>query len=182
MAEINALQQLIIAIDLCFEKGLVAPTLALLFSGIDTMAWLGLPDDQEDVTRDEFIRWADRYLLPESGILCTALDLYSARCGILHSMTAESRAIRTGNAKRVFYAWGTHRFEDLQQILNRIGEPIVALQVDALIKAFRIAIDKFVEASEHDADLGRRINSRLNKVFVSYNFSLKPDPNPTTVA
>ncbi|MGD0775521.1 MAG: hypothetical protein ABSC05_22120 [Candidatus Solibacter sp.] len=118
------MQQLIIAIDYCFEKRLIAPTLALLYSGIDTMAWLGLPDDRQDVTGEDFVQWTDRYLLPDSGISCTALDLYSSRCGIVHSMTGESRAIRRGVAQRVFYAWGNHRAEDLQQILDRIGQPI----------------------------------------------------------
>ena len=88
---------------------LVIPTLALLYSGIDTMAWLGLPDNQEDVTPEDFIQWADRYLFPDSGIPCTALDLYSSRCGIVHSMTAESRIIRQGIAKGVYYARGNHR-------------------------------------------------------------------------
>ena len=47
MPKTNALQQLIIAIDLCFKEGLIAPTLALLYSGIDTTAWLGRPADHE---------------------------------------------------------------------------------------------------------------------------------------
>ena len=165
MPGINAVQQVIMAIDLCFEKGLIAPTLALLYSGIDTMAWLGLPDDQQDVTADDFIRWTEQYLLPSSGIPCTALDLYSSRCGIVHSMTGESRAIRRGDAKRVFFAWGNRRAEDLQHALDRIGEPILAVQVDTLVRAFRTAIDRFVKASEQDGELNRRVGSRLNKIF-----------------
>jgi hypothetical protein len=167
MPEINALQQLIIAIDLCFENRLIAPTLALLYSGIDTMAWLGLPDNQEDVRREDFIRWTDCYLLPDSGIGCSALDLYSSRCGIVHSMTGESRVIRRGDARRVFYAWGNHRADDLQQILDRIGQPILAVQVDTLVRAFRIAVDRFVWASEQDTDLNRRVGLRLDKIFMN---------------
>jgi hypothetical protein len=165
MPAINAVQQVIIAIDFCFEKGLIAPTLALLYSGIDTMAWLCLPDDQQDVTSEDFIQWTEQYLLPGSGIPCTALDLYSSRCGIVHSMTGESRAIRRGIAKRVFFAWGNRRAEDLQQVLDRIGEPVTAVQVDTLVKAFRTAIDSFVKASEEDAELNRRVSARLDKVF-----------------
>jgi hypothetical protein len=90
----SALQELEIAIDLCFQERLITPTLALLYSGIDTMAWLGVPDNREDVTGNDFTRWADHYLLPDSGLACTSLDLYSSRCGIVHSMTAESRTIR----------------------------------------------------------------------------------------
>ena len=167
MSEINALRQLITAIDLCFEKRLIAPTLALLYSGIDTMAWLGLPDNQEDVKGEDFIRWTDRYLLPDSGIGCSALDLYSSRCGIVHSMTGESRIIRRGEARRVFFAWGNHRADDLQKILDRIGQPILAVQVDTLVRVFRIAVDRFVEASEQDPDLDRRVGLRHDKIFTN---------------
>jgi hypothetical protein len=169
----NALQQLMIAIELCCKERLIGPTLALLYSGIDTMAWLGLPDDQEDVTGPDFIDWASRYLLPESGIPCSASDLYSSRCGIVHSMTAESRAIRQGNAKRIYYAWGNHRAEDLQQILDRIGRPVLALQVETLVRAFQVAVDRFVDASEHDPALNRRIDPRLDKIFGSMELPAK---------
>lgn len=167
MSEANALQQLITAIDFCFRERLIAPTLTLLYSGIDTMAWLGLPDNQEDVTREDFTRWTDRYLLPDSGIPCTALDLYSSRCGIVHSMTGESRATRRGVAKRIFYAWGNHRADDLQLILDRIGQPIVAVQVDTLVRAFQIAVGRFVKATEQDPGLNRRVGSRFEKVFTN---------------
>jgi hypothetical protein len=178
MPEINAVQQLIIAIDCCFEKRLIAPTLVLLYSGIDTMAWLGLPNNQQDVTGEDFIQWTDRYLLPDSGIPCSSLDLYSSRCGIVHSMTGESRAIRRGVAKRIFYAWGNHRAEDLQQILDRIGQPILAVQLDTLVTAFRIAIDRFVRASEQDLELNGRVGARLDKIFTSMQLPSEVDPTP----
>jgi hypothetical protein len=82
-------------------------------------------------------------------------------------MTGESRIIRRGEARRVFYAWGNHRADDLQKILDRIGQPILAVQVDTLVRAFRIAVDKFVEASEQDPDLTRRVGLRHGKVFAN---------------
>jgi hypothetical protein len=154
----NAIQQAIAAVDLCFEKGLIAPS-------IDTMAWLGLPNDRQDVTGEDFVRWTEQYLLPSSSLPCTALDLYSSRCGILHSMTGESRAIRRGSASRIFFAWGGHRAEDLQRALDHIGEPVVAVQIEALVSAFKAAIERFVTATEQDSDLRRRVEARLDKVF-----------------
>jgi hypothetical protein len=163
----NALQHLKTAIDLCFRERLIAPTLALLYSGIDTMTWLGLPDDQEDVRGEDFVQWTDRYLLPGSGITCTAVDLYSSRCGIVHSMTAESRKIRQAVARGVYFAWGNHRAENLQQILDRMGKPICAVQVDALIKAFQTAADRFMEASQLDPELGQRVSKRQKKILIN---------------
>ena len=176
MPKTNAVQQLIIAIDWCLKQGLIAPTLTLLYSGIDIMAWLGRPDDHEDVTRTDFISWTDRYLLPGSSIPCTALDLYSSRCGIIHSMTAESRAIRQGDVKRIFYAWGNHSADDLQKTLQRIGQPILAVHVDTLVEAFRVAVDRFVKASELDLELNRRIDGRLDEVFTNMEVPAKVKP------
>jgi len=163
----NAIQQLITAINLCFEHGLIGPTLVLLYSGIDTMAWLGLPENQHDVTGNDFIEWTERYLLPDSGIPCNALDLYSSRCGIVHSMSAESRAIRKGNATKLFYAWGNHRAEDLQIMIDHVGERAVAVQVDELIRAFQNAVDRYVKASEQDPALNSRVNERLDKILTN---------------
>jgi hypothetical protein len=165
MAGLNAIQQLVLAIDVCLERGLVAPTLALVHSGIDTMAWLGLPDGQHDVTGEDFIRWVDSYLLPESDLPCTAVDLYSARCGVLHSMTAESRAIRRGTANRLFYAWGNRSAEDLQRMADLVDASVVAVQLETLVKAFRTAIDRFVGVLERDPDVSKRVHARLGKVF-----------------
>jgi hypothetical protein len=174
MAGINAVQQLILAIDLCLEKGLTAPVLALVHVGIDTMAWLGLPDDQHDVTGEDFMQWVDTYLLPESGISCSALDLYSARCGVLHSMTGESRAIRRRTAKRLFYAWGNRNAEDLQRMVDLLDEPIVAVQMETLVSAFRTAIDRFVAANERDRGLRERVGARMGKVFENTQLSGVP--------
>lgn len=165
MAGVNAFQELTLAIDVCLEKGLALPTLALVYSGIDTMAWLGLPDEQHDVTGEDFIQWVDRYLLPGSGLGCAALDLYSARCGVLHSMSAESRAVRRGAAKRLLYAWGNHKAEDLQRMADLVDPSIMAVQVEALVRAFRSAISTFAGDLERDASLGKRVNARLRRVF-----------------
>jgi hypothetical protein len=131
------------------------------------MASLGLPDDQEDVRGEDFVKWTDQYLLPGCGIACTAVDLYSSRCGIVHSMTAESRKIRQGAAREVLFAWRPHRAEDLQQIGDRLNRPICAVQVDALIQAFHIATDRFVQASQLDPELGQRVSKRQKKILVN---------------
>ena len=167
MLKTNALEQLKLAIDLCFREGLIAPTLALVYSGMDTLAWLGVPEGREDVTREDFVSWTDRYLLPDSGITCTALDLYSSRCGILHSMSSESRATRQGVATKVFYTWGSRRAEDLQNMIDWAGQSALAIQVDTLLYAFKEGFDRFLEASERDPVLGQRVSDRLDKIFTN---------------
>jgi len=71
-------------IDACIEKKLTAPALILIYSGIDTVGWIDSTDDY--ATRTSFINWVDAYLLKAKQLQCTALDLYAARCGLLHTL------------------------------------------------------------------------------------------------
>lgn len=82
-------------------------------------------------------------------------------------MTAESRKIREGAARGVYFAWGSHQAGNLQQILDWTGKPICAVQVDALIKAFRTALDGFMEASQVDPELGQRVSKRKKRILMN---------------
>ena len=69
--------------DFCFREELFTESLVLLYAGIDALAWLALPSG--DVNGSDFVKWVNTYLLPDSGLQCTAEDIWAARCGLLHS-------------------------------------------------------------------------------------------------
>ena len=170
-------EALLAAIDTCLKRRLLLPSLLLLYSGIDIMAWLNRPKSHADVNRHDFIKWTDKYLLPSAGLACNAADLYGARCSLLHSYTAESRLSREGNAKQIFYAWGTHRAEYLQELINYVGTyPAVAVHVDDLFGAFRTGIQRFKEALSDDRKQANLVYERTDKFFS--NISLLPNKYP----
>ena len=84
------------AINLCMDQGHVLPTLVLIYASIDILASLGRPAGQEDVSRAHYVGWAEKYLLPAGNIPCTGLEIYAARCALLHTYGAESRLSRRG--------------------------------------------------------------------------------------
>jgi uncharacterized protein (TIGR03437 family) len=92
---LNAIEQLKAAIDLCFRERLIAPTLALLYSGIDTMASLGLPDDQEDVRGEDFVKWTDQYPTPPSVPAVNA-------GGVLNSGSYTTQGVAQGSVVSIF--------------------------------------------------------------------------------
>jgi hypothetical protein len=96
---------LIDAIELCIKNGFFGPALMLIYSTINVMAWLNRAEGHEDVVRNDFLLWVDTFLLPESRISFNALDLYAARCAILHSYSAESKLSRHGKAIKIGHAW-----------------------------------------------------------------------------
>jgi len=63
------------AIGLCVKNHLIGPAIALIYSYVDAMAWVQRPSDQDDVRAKDFEEWVEKYLLPGSGLPCTARDL-----------------------------------------------------------------------------------------------------------
>jgi len=72
-------------VDVCLYNKLIGPALTLIYTGIDTVGWLD--SNNPCATRDSFMGWTNRYLLSSNRLACTAIDLYAARCGLLHTFT-----------------------------------------------------------------------------------------------
>ncbi len=82
----------------CFDAAVI-----LILSGMDSMAFLGMPSNQQDVKRDDFVKWADRYIKFPCDDQLTGLDLYGARCAMLHSYGVVSGMSRKGQCRMVAY-------------------------------------------------------------------------------
>jgi hypothetical protein len=152
-------------IDACIEKKLSSPALILIYSGIDTVGWL---DSSENyATKTSFMRWVDAYLLKAKPLQCTSLELYAARCGLLHTFTPDSQLSSVGKARRIYYAWGTASVQDLQRTIdltNKIGE-YVAVHVNDLYEAWRQGVLQFAEELEKDPDRKSRVYKKAGKFF-----------------
>jgi hypothetical protein len=138
------LDSLLDAVELLLSNKLHGPSLILIYSTIDVLAWLGRHETHPDVTRKDFITWAQTYLLPLPESKITATNLYSARCSVLHSYSVESRLSREQEAVEIFYAWGSATSSDLQRIIDSTGRNAIALQTENLVEALRRGIDKFL--------------------------------------
>jgi hypothetical protein len=90
------------AIRVCLESRLPEAAITLLYAGIDTLGLLDAPAGQLDTDRKSFCNWCDRYIVPSlfttDGEQVRALDLYAARCCILHVSSPISKLTRDGNA------------------------------------------------------------------------------------
>jgi hypothetical protein len=140
-----------------FERGDTIPTILLLYTTIDIFASLARPTGQEDTDRDIFKDWVDKYMLPDSGLPCNADDIYAARCGLLHTLTAESRESRLGHARNINYV-GANESPDAVQAKND-PKCIEDIFVDTtpFVNAFFKACSRFREKVCSDPDLQNRI-------------------------
>lgn len=153
-------------IDLCLmqEPRLGIPALVLLYAGIDGLAWVAIADDRQDVIGADFRAWTKSYLLPDSGLDCDEVDLWAARCGLLHAQIMDSRLARQGQARHIWYHVGPdNRF--LIPIQQSSQQLPVTVSLELLAAAFRRATERFFARIEEDRDLEKRVWSRAGLYF-----------------
>lgn len=154
------------SIELCLTAKLQIPSLILLYSGIDITAWLNRPTSKEYSSRKNFIRWVDNYLLPNPNIKCKAIDLYAARCAIIHSYSFSSRLSEEGKAKEIYYAWGKANVKLLQNDLDRrYKKPAIAIHINDFLEAFKEGVEKFKLSIKSDKEKEKIICNRAGKYF-----------------
>ena len=70
------------AIQLCIDNNLQMPTLILIYSTIDSLAYIAF---EEQKVKLRYVQWIEKYMFINNKDL--ANDLYAARCAILHTQT-----------------------------------------------------------------------------------------------
>jgi len=166
------IHELIKAIDTCFKGKESLSGLILLYSLIDIMAWLSRDQHDADSTKSDFIRWVEEFLLPGSSLPCTAEELYSARCSIIHSYAPEwgTSMSYQGEVKKIYYVWGKARKDTLEGHVNISSEKKdenIVLHLDDLINALKIAIQRFNDSLTYNRALFELIDDRSKKFFIS---------------
>ncbi len=129
------LTQLKQSIDLCIDQKLITPSLVLLYTAIDITSWLRYGDSIKKVG-DRFRKWTDTYILPYLKSKCSSSDIYGARCGILHTFSAESILSNKGAAKQILYAWGNSDKTVLSKMIEMAQmDSYVEIKVEELFNA-----------------------------------------------
>ncbi len=156
------------AIDYCFGSGKWTPGLILLYSSIDIMASLNRDPAKSKVTRSDFVEWVNTYLLPGSKLTCSAIDLYAARCGLVHSYSPDSDLSRDLKAKKIYYAHGNKKSIELQtKINNSSNKDIVSVHIDQLFKALKDAVERFASALKSNPSKEKLAVQRASEFFVN---------------
>ena len=156
-----------LAIDLCIDKGLLMPALILIYSGIDSLASLNRMPEKKKVTREDFKEWCDKYLLPKSGLECSSIDLYAARCSILHTNTAVSDLSMKEEASELIYCIGDiSEREAYQRIDKKYPRKTVIINIGDLDKAFKKSFFIFYEELTLDEAKRMLVYERSKYYFV----------------
>lgn len=126
------------------------------------MALLNMPASQTDVTRTDFIEWADRYIKFPCSEKLTGFDLYGARCSMFHSYGVVSKMSRDVKCRMVAYMT---KIEPEIRYNPDVDKNLVLVSVPALAESFYKGIDQFLVDLFSNKDKAKVAEVRL-KCFV----------------
>lgn len=158
-------------INVCLENGCLGSAVILIYSGIDTMAYLTMPGNQTDVRRDDFVQWCAKYIRFPGQEQITGLELYSARCGMLHTYGVESRLTRDGQCRKLAYM---DRSVPAIRYSQSVDPNLVLVSIEALAKAFCDGIDRFLVDLFADSARAAVAEQRLQQLVVPLPVPPKP--------
>jgi hypothetical protein len=146
------LEQRVAAVRTCLDSDYPEEALVLVYSAIDTLAFLGSAKGEEYSNKNLFIAWCNKYIVPSLGSRAggpSGIDLYGARCGVLHVSSAKSSLGQKGEAREVWYRFrGQHGLN----LATNTPKPAVGLDVEVLVAAFQKGSHSFLEELRPDQE------------------------------
>jgi hypothetical protein len=143
------------------DNGLLTQALTILYAALDALSWLNVATNTMNTTRAHFIDWVDAYFLPGSGLPCSADDIYSARCGILHSRLAGSvRAAAERGARDINYRTGPDEVHSTTRWRSSAEGSLIEVGPNDLLQAFINAVDRFAAEVNGDDERRRSVQGR----------------------
>jgi hypothetical protein len=106
------------AISTLFSEDLLPHSLVIIYSTIDTCGLLDAPPQQAAATSASFKAWVKKYVLTYPGLEFNEVDLWGARCAVLHTFTSESDLSNAGKARQLQYYTGDRSASHVQQLIS----------------------------------------------------------------
>lgn len=133
----------------------------LIYSGMDSMAYLAMPKDQTDVSGKDFIDWADHYIKFSCKDQLTGADLYGARCAMVHTYSVHSRMSREGKARLIGYM-----DQSVPEVRYNpdVNKQLVLVSVPALAEAFFQGTDRFLVDAFSDKTRAPIVEARMKNL------------------
>jgi hypothetical protein len=160
-------------ITLMLEHQRFRGALVLTYAGMDTMAFINMPDCQSEVQKTDFVVWADRYMEFDRPV--TGLELYGARCGLLHSYGIKSRISSAGAGREIGYFSGPDAGPQVRAD-PAICPSLVMVSVGGLVAAFFRGIDRFLIEVFGDALRRPLAEERLRRCVHSLDQGFRINP------
>lgn len=158
----NAITGIIAEIKRCEAASATIAAVAMAYVCIDTMAFLSMPANKSTQNRDDFVTWVDTYLKGHASqrYRYAGVDVYAARCSLLHTFGAEAEMHRHNPAIKMFgyHNGGQHAFDP------QVSPNLVIIGIASFLNDVAIAVENFMKACQTESKLRSRVEARLPKV------------------
>ena len=155
----NLVDELKDGIALLLEVLKPMSAMVLVYSAVDILGALDSADGA--ATRETFVDWANRYMDPRDALGCSGLDLYSARCGLLHNWSPSTRLTKAGTAREIIYILD----RPLSKPQSTSSGPVI-IHPQWLWLSFRDGSSRFIEEVTNDEARFLRVTKNLEGVYV----------------
>ena len=161
-------QDIFDTVDYCLKTDRAIPGLILIYSAIDSFSDLANRTSRKG--RKVFMEWVKKWMLEKSPLPCSEVDIYSARCALLHSQTSESDLTSISEAREIYYVHGDKDVRVLQFALdNSQQKNAIALRIEDLHLAFMQAMNNCMMEINKDVEWRKIFNIKANKFLVTIN-------------
>lgn len=170
----NFLIDTISATGAVYEQNLHGHMLILIFSMIDSMGLLDAPESQIEATGDSFKNWVKKYLLNSNIHQFNEIDLWAARCAILHTFTPQSRLSQAGSARIIQYYSGPKDTPEAKKFIAQIqqlGSNYLVAHIDDIYQSFLGAIKKFAQDLSTNCQSNEAYKKRLRNILQTMRIS-----------
>jgi hypothetical protein len=154
-------------ISLLLDHECYPAAVILTYSGIDTMACLHMPAHQVEVTRDDFVQWVERYIQFPCHDQLSGLDVYGARCSVLHTHGIDSSLSRQGKCRLLGYA---DQMVPEVRYQPSVAKDLVIVSIRGLVEAFFRGIDRALVDLFADKALAKVAEHRLQHMHHTLPF------------
>lgn len=151
--------QIFRGIELCLENNLLFPALSLIYNSIDSLGWIAYGDISVE---KRFVRWVDEYMYSVKKLEPKSIDLYSARCAILHTLTPHSKMSNANKAKVIAYTWGNADVSIGNKIIETMNDKqMVFVHVNDLYDALKLGVENFINSADFENECLQRANQHF---------------------
>ena len=162
-----------ISMKLLLDAGYTLPALIMLYTTIDILGALLRPESEPDTKGEYFKNWVEGYMIGNSQVAFTSEELWSARCGLLHTHTASSRLSRQGKARQLHYyrtSGGSLPPVAKHVLQSALAQGRLFVDVDALYGDFDEGTRRFLAAIQCDSILEKRVLHHSANLFGNWKY------------
>lgn len=157
--------EIVQASNLCLNSKFPSAALSLMYIALDTAASLDYRLRKEKPSI-RFVKWVETYIVGSGDLPCSALDLYGARCGLLHTYSPKSQLSSKSRVAKIWYAFHDHEADMLREaVRKRALKQVVVVSLDRLTSTVANGITVFISDLESDQALAQWAISKAKETF-----------------